>query len=215
MSQAHLRDPQSSISVTFERTADAISSQTVTVRELLALIGEQALLLFVTFMAIPFLLPVAIPGTSTVFGALILLVGFGVLLNRIPWLPDRLLDHALGTRYVVPALRAGANLARRFEKLIRPRWLGLTEGATGNRVNGLVLIWAALLLMVPLPLVPFTNTLPAIGIVLLAVGMAERDGLLIVLGYLATAIATVYIGGLLFAIYYLGLNAAELLQRWF
>ena len=64
-------------------------------------------------------------------------------------------------------------------------------------------IWAGgisllLTLMARLPLVPFANTLPAIGVILLALGMAERDGVVILLGYAATLLAAVFVWGLLY-----------------
>jgi hypothetical protein len=41
----------------------------------------------------------------------------------------------------------------------------------------------ALLLLLPLP-IPFTNVLPALPIVLITLGMMERDGAFIAAGYL-------------------------------
>jgi hypothetical protein len=106
-------------------------------------------------------------------------------------------------------LRKSANISRRFEHLIRPRLLQLTHGATLNRFNGLALVFAALLLMAPLPLIPLTNTLPAVAILLLAAGMAERDGVLVLAGYAATLISTAYVGLLLYAVYWAGAEATE------
>ena len=88
--------------------------------------------------------------------------------------------------------------AGRFEHLVRPRLLGLTSTALANSVNGVVLVVAVLVLMAPLPLVPFANTAPAIGIILLCIGMAERDGVVILLGHLVTLLATVFVGTLLY-----------------
>ncbi|MCZ8130081.1 MAG: exopolysaccharide biosynthesis protein [Steroidobacteraceae bacterium] len=190
--------------MTFDGAADALPSPEVSIRQLLELIGEQGLLLFCVFLAVPFLLPVSIPGTSTVFGLLLLLVGAGVTANRVPWLPNGLLSRRLNSAHVATVLRKSAAASRRFEKLIRPRLLALTHGATLNRINGLMLVLVALLLMAPLPLFPFTNTAPAIAIVLLAVGMAERDGVIVIAGYVATAVATAYIGLLLYGVFWAG-----------
>ena len=66
-------------------------------RDLLELIGEQGMLLVCVFLTLPFLLPVSIPGVSTVFGLAIILIGVGVTLNRVPWLPRRILDRPLST----------------------------------------------------------------------------------------------------------------------
>lgn len=56
---------------------------------------------------------------------------------------------------------------------------------------------AVLVLMAPLPLVPFANILPAVAIILLCLGMAERDGALILLGHLVATLSTAYVGLLL------------------
>jgi hypothetical protein len=209
---AHLHSPETSLSTAFERAAGELRGQTVTVRELLELIGEQGLLLFCAFLAIPFLLPVAIPGTSTVFGLLMVLIGFGVATDSLPLVPERLLDHALSSQHVVPALQRGAAAFRRFETLIRPRALVMTGGPVANFVNGCVIVIAALVLMLPLPLVPFTNTIPALAVVLLSIGMVERDGIVIVLGYLATVAAALYCGTIFWAAWSAGSGAAEWLR---
>lgn len=211
MTTARLHNPSESLSATFERTAAEIRDHTVTVRGLMAAIGEQGLLIVCVFLSIPFLFPVAIPGTSTVFGLLIGLIGFGVMANRLPWLPARLLDHPLQSKHVTPVLTKGAEWARRFERLIRPRWLLLTHGPTVNRFNGLMLIVAAASLLAPLPMIPFSNTIPALGIALLALGMVERDGGLILVGYLASVLGAVYVGGILWAAWQAGSGLAGLL----
>jgi len=46
---------------------------------------------------------------------------------------------------------------------VRPRLLAFTATPAANSVNGIVLVIAVLVLMAPLPLVPFANTLPAIA----------------------------------------------------
>lgn len=212
MTTARLHSPETSLSTAFERAAGELRSQTVTVRELLELIGEQGLLLFCAFLAIPFLLPVAIPGTSTVFGLLMVLIGFGVATDSLPLVPKRLLDHALSSQHVVPALHKGAAAFRRFETLIRPRALAMTGGRVANFVNGCVIVLAALVLMLPLPLVPFTNTIPALAVVLLSIGMVERDGVVIGLGYLATVAAALYCGTIFWAAWSAGNGAAEWLR---
>jgi hypothetical protein len=121
-----------------------------------------------------------------------------VVLNRVPWLPDRLIDHALPSETVQHVLERAARAADRFEHLVRPRLLALTGTAFANSVNGVVLVLAVLVLMAPLPLVPFANTAPAIGIILLCIGMAERDGMVILLGHLVTLLAAVFVGTLLY-----------------
>src|SRR5690606_38335728 len=149
---------------TLEKTARAIGGKTVTLREIMALAGEQGLLLLCAVLTIPFLLPVSIPGVSTVFGLAIILISIGITTNRAPWLPRQIMDRPIDAENLVPTLRRGARLVARIETVIRPRLTALTGSAAINRFNGLMLVLGGVLLMFPLGLVPFSNTLPAFAI---------------------------------------------------
>ncbi|WP_425314284.1 exopolysaccharide biosynthesis protein [Staphylococcus aureus] len=54
-----------------------------------------------------------------------LLIGIAVILGRLPWLPERVLDHALPSDTVQKVLHRGAESAQRFEHLVKPRLLAL------------------------------------------------------------------------------------------
>lgn len=202
-----LHNPETSLSAALESTLDALPVDGHTsLRHLLEQIGEQGLLLFVVILCIPFLFPVGPPGISTAFGLVILLIGWGVARNRVPWLPDRLLDRPLAAASVRPVLAKGRDVCRRLERVVRPRWLQVTAGERVNILHGSALVFAALVLMAPLPFVPFSNTLPGGAILLLALGMAERDGLLVIAGYGVLLFATLYVGGMLSGIVWAALR---------
>jgi hypothetical protein len=155
---------------------------------------------------------------STVLGLPMLLIGFSVMVSRVPWLPERLLNRSLPAPTVRSVLGRVRGWAERFEHLVRPRLLGLTGGRVVNFVNGGLVIVAVLLLMAPIPLVPFINSLPAFAIILLCFGMAERDGVVILLGYLMTLVSAVYVGGLVLLDFYAGMRheeAFEAIRLWF
>jgi hypothetical protein len=197
MTAVQFRNPEVRLSEALEATRIAVTGHKVTLRELLGLVGEQGLLVFCAILAMPFLLPVTLPFMSTALGAPMMLIGAAVVLNRVPWLPERLLDHALPSNTVQHVLERASHVAARFEHLVRPRLLALTASAAANSMHGVVLVIAVLVLMAPLPLVPFANTAPAIGIILLCLGMAERDGVVILLGHTVTLLATIFVGTLL------------------
>jgi len=132
-----------------------------------------------------------------------------VILGRLPWLPDRLLDHALPSAAVQHVLERARRTAERFEHLVRPRLLPLTGSPLVNSVHGVTLVVVVLLLMAPLPLVPFANTLPAIAIILICLGIAERDGALLIGGYVVSLVSTVYIGALLWLVVHAGMNVED------
>lgn len=218
MTAIRFHDPEVRISATLAEAQASVRDPMVTLRELLALLGEQGLLVFCGVLAAPFLLPVTLPMMSTVLGAPMLLIGFAVMMSRVPWLPARLLDHRMPTATVRQVLLKVRGWALRFEHLVRPRLLGLSGSATINVVNGGLIILDVLLLMAPLPLVPFVNTVPALAIILLCFGMAERDGLVITLGYFVSLVSLAYVGGLMLLVLYAGMRheaALEMLKSWF
>jgi len=211
-------DPEVRISVVLANALAGVRDPVVTLRELLGMLGEQGLLVFCGVLSAPFLLPITVPAMSTVLGAPMLLIAFAVMLSRVPWLPARLLDRELKSATVRTVLARVRRWAMRVEHLVRPRLLLLSGSPAINFVNGGLLMLAVGLLMAPLPLVPFANTVPAIAILLMCFGMAERDGAVIALGWLATLVSLAYIGGLLVLVFYVGLNhdkAFDLVRGWF
>jgi hypothetical protein len=169
----------------------SMPAEGLTLRELLERLGEHGLLILCMILSLPFLLPVSIPGTSLPFGMVIALSGMGVLTARTPWLPDRLMNRRLAATSLAPVLTRGASLFTRLEWWVHPRLWPLTHGPTIGRFNGVLLMLSGLLLMVPLPL-PFANALPAYGALCLAAGSLERDGALVLAGYVMVFLTIVY-----------------------
>lgn len=185
----------SSLSETLNTIAAGIPANTaISLRDLLSMIGEEGLLLFCMFLTVPFMVPVQIPGVSTVFGLVIVLIGISVTLNRIPWLPSRLMERTIQAEHLVPALKKAGELFARIDRFIRPRILPLTHGATLNRLNGFMVFLGGILLMFPLAIIPFSNMLPALAILFLAAGILQRDGIFILLGYLFIILTIIYFG---------------------
>jgi hypothetical protein len=204
-------DPNKSFVDVLRDSVATIQGDYMTLGELIEKIGEQGLLIFCMVLTLPFLFPVSIPGVSTVFGLAILLVGISVTANRVLWLPARLKSRQIATERLIPVLKRGADVLTRFQRFVRPRLSILTQTAAINRLNGLVLVLAAMLLMVPFGLVPFSNTLPAIAILFLAIGMLQRDGVFILLGYIFVVLTVVYFGALFAAAILAGQGVMSLL----
>lgn len=196
---ARFRDTQQGIAATLNEVAASLPPESVTIRDLLTLIGEQGLLFFCIILTVPFLTPLPIPGVSTVFGALIMLIALGVIANRLPWLPRQLLDRPINTTQLSPILTRGASLFGGIERFIRPRLLALSNAGGLNRLNGVLLFIAGFLLIIPIPFIPLSNMIPGYAILFLATGMLQRDGVFILLGYLLVIITVIYFGALFIA----------------
>jgi len=161
--------------------------------ELLDIFGEDGLLLLALLLTLVFLIPVSIPGVSTVFGAAILLIGVSRLRRKPLWLPDRLRRKGLPSARLRPALSAGLKWVQRMERISRPQRLSwLVRGRVVEMVNNLAFIAAALLLMAPFGFVPFSNTFPGVALLAYAIGFVQRDGGAVLLGHLANLGTVVY-----------------------
>lgn len=170
----------------------------LTLGELLDVFGDEGLLLLTVLLTLVFLIPVSIPGVSTIFGAAILLVGISRLIGRPLWLPARIRARPLPADRLRPGLEHGMAWVRRLERVSRPHRLNaLTDGRAASLLNNVAFILAALLLMAPFGFVPFSNTLPAIALLLYAIGMIQRDGGAILLGHVANTGTVLYFGALI------------------
>lgn len=174
-----------------------LSGDVVTLREILNVIGREGMLVFCIFLTLPFMVPVSIPGVSTVFGMVIGLVGVGIMTHRPPWLPDRLIRKKFPVDRLRLALENGTGWIHRLGRISRPSIPVLTHGIGMARVNGLMLIAGAMLLMAPFGLIPFSNTLPGLAILFLAMGVLQRDGRSVLLGYMTLVLTVLYFSFLL------------------
>lgn len=179
-------------------------------RDLLAPLGADASLLAAALLAIPFLSPLSLGVITTPASLLIALLGWHLLRDREGTrLPDRLLDVRL-PQAAHRAMHSAVRIAHRWmHRLSRPRLTHLVEGGRGRVLCGGGVVAGALLLAVPIPLLPLTNTFPALGILLFALGRLERDGLLVVLGSVSLLLSIAIFGALGVAVAFLGWESLQ------
>ena len=192
---------------------DNLPPNQVTLMEIRDLIGQDGLLILTAFLTLVFMVPVSIPGVSTVFGFAILLVGISRLFDRNLWLPQRLASRKLSSEGIRSALTKGSKWLDRLDRVSRPhRMKWLVDGWMMTTVNNGALILGAVLLMAPFGLIPFSNTLPGLALLFLAIGLLQRDGLCMLLGHLLNFFTMIY-----FAVLILGGGVAikEIFQRLF
>jgi len=197
-------DTTESLSAVLQRLIGNLSGKTITLRELMEAIGEQGLLLMCAIACLPFLIPVSIPGVSTVFGAAIVMISLAITLNRLPWLPKRILDKQMETARLVPALQKGVSIVSKLDRYMRPRLPAFTTGTVMARINGIAIMTAGILLMMPLGFVPFSNTLPGVAILLFSAGMIQRDGATVLGGYLFLVLTMIYFAALGYGAFWAG-----------
>src|ERR1700746_3714821 len=182
---------QSHLSTDLETLHARVKDKALTLAELKQALKGRGSAMLLILLALPFCF-VAIPGLSTPFGMAICLIGVCLAIEREPWLPRFIMQRRLSTARSDQLLTAAIKVARQLEKFVRPRFAFLHAGPGMLRLIGLGIIIAGLGLMLPLPN-PFSNSMPAWAVVLLAIGMMEKGGLCVLLGHLSAIVAWVFI----------------------
>ena len=190
-----------------------ITRDEVTLKDFLELIGKSGGLITCMVLAVPFLIPISIPGTGIVAGLVIFVISTSLMFDKRYLIPNRLMDYKMSKNNLIKILDATFRLLTHLEKYIKPRLLIMTRKSIMRKINSFLMIFSAILFMTPLP-IPLTDTLPALCVFFLAAGALECDGYLILAGYAAIIITTIYFGsvillgyaGLSVGLSYLGLS---------
>ncbi|MEM1341462.1 MAG: exopolysaccharide biosynthesis protein [Pseudomonadota bacterium] len=197
--------PQAELSISerLSQLADDAHAESVPLTWILAQLNERAFGLFLLILALPCCIPF-LYGVPQVVALPLMFISAQMLIGRAtPWLPER-----LGAREVAKtslenlATRAGPWL-RRIEAVSHPRLAWLTRPPL-DRAMGLALVLFSASILVPLP---GTNTVPGFAVVVVAMGLLQRDGILVILGAL---LGTAWIASLIFA----GATLISLIRGW-
>jgi hypothetical protein len=154
----------------------------LSIEEILSILEGKGRLILLILLSFPFCLPIHIPGFSTPFGLVIAFIGLRMAFSKRVWLPNALLDKNIPGRTVREIARKILHFVEKLRVFIRPRlgWIFRYRGQTV--LNGLLIFVLAVLLALPLP-IPFTNLSVALPVFLISIGLLERDGLTLLIGY--------------------------------
>jgi hypothetical protein len=183
---------QPRLSTDLETLHARVKDKALTLAELKQALKGRGSAILLILLALPFCF-IAIPGLSMPFGIAICLIGACLVIGREPWLPHFIMHRRLSTARSAQLLTGAIKVTRQLEKFVRPRLTFLHAGPGMLRLIGLGIVIASLGLMLPLP-IPFSNSIPAWAVVLLAIGMMEKDGLCVLLGHLTAMGTWVFIG---------------------
>jgi hypothetical protein len=169
-----------------------------TLGSLIDLFGEKSFaIVFVLLLGVP-ALPLPTGGVTHVFEVIAMLVALQLIVGRDQiWLPQRWCRLELAGDNQRRFIAALMKMIRRLERFSRPRLRFLFGHRLSNSVFGLLVIAGSLAAFVA---PPFTglDTLPALGIVLLSLGVLLEDIVVVVLGLIvgvAGVVLEVVLGG--------------------
>ena len=177
---------------------ERLATQPLTIADIIAETSERGFCLLIALLVLPFLFPVP-PGLTGPLGSGCLLLAMQMAMGRrSPWLPKKIARFQFPRWFVLRLLQNLKKVTRVLEKIARPRLLKLAESPQIWRLNGSCIAWLTVLLILPLP---FTNPIPTVGILLLAVATLEADGLLMCISYVLTALITLFFGFIVYALW--------------
>jgi hypothetical protein len=169
------------------RALETHSGDDITLGDFLDPLGERAFGFLILILALPNFIPVPI-GVGGVMGILVVFVGLQMLLGfDHPWLPGVLWRRRLKRGSLDRFTRRLTPVLRWLERLCRPRWEALTRYPT-HRISGFLLVLIGIALALP---IPFTNYVFGVLLVSYAVALIERDGIALVVAWIASAAAAI------------------------
>lgn len=180
-------EPRGIASAALARLAETARSRGgLTIGDALASAGEASFGFVMLMLALPALIPIPGPfgmvfGSALAIVALQFAVGGGSL-----WLPPILRNREVSASAFAALQRHADPIVRRIERIIRPGRLKALTGPALPYVLALPVFALAIAIALP---IPFGNILPVTAVCVIAIGLIERDGLMVLLGISLTLLA--------------------------
>jgi len=160
--------------------------ENINIRDLSAQLGDRGFGLMLLLFSLPNAIPLPIPGISTITSMPLIFFAAQLCMGRQQiWLPEWVANRRIPMSKLRPMLQKSLPKLKRLEKYFRPR---LDKITTRNfeRFAGVLILVLALLIALPIPL----GNLPlGIAMVFLSLAITERDGVMMITGWLLTLFA--------------------------
>lgn len=170
-------------------------SERVSLGELLDGIKSHARATLLILFALPNLLP-GLPGTSAVTGLPLVYLTLQMMLGRPAGLPGFIANRSLMRSSLLALLTKAEPHLTRVERVLHPRLPSLTS-AQAQRIIGTIGVALSVLVMLPIPL---GNFLPALAILIAALGLLGSDGSFILAAACIAVVAVIVLVGVYWAV---------------
>ena len=173
-------------------------------RDVVSGLGRSTFGMLLFIATLPAFIP--IPGVAgALSGPLVILVGLHLLvLLRKPWLPGFVARRGPYRSTVIRFERMASRWLGKLEHLVKPRMIAIIDHPLALIFTGLQLVLLGLLLALP---IPFTNFLFAGLLLVFALALLERDGVLMLMAWAAG-------GGAIFAFGTVSRNLIAMTWMW-
>jgi hypothetical protein len=163
-----------------KRLQSTANGMPITVQTLLDTLADRGHAVVILLLTAPFVV-LPIPGLSTIVGLVVMGVSLGVLFNSKALVPGFIRRRSIQPETLTRLVNGTTKTLGRLKRFVRPR-MGWLTGPSWHWLIGISLITANVAFALPGP--PGNNIPPALIMVLLALGLLERDGLLVLIGHI-------------------------------
>lgn len=178
--------------------SDTQGKDSHTVEELFVYLEPAEFALAGLLLSTPFLQPVPLPGLSTPLGLLLAFLGLLQIAGRGHLhLPARIRNRSVESETIQKVLVFAEKLLVPLTKLPHCRVPTQLHLLRHPRLLGVHVLFMAMLLALPLP-IPFSNTIPAWGIVFCSLTLIEGNGYFLALSYLVLLLNLFFFGTLVY-----------------
>ena len=169
------------ISVLVRRVIDSIGDQeNIRIGHILHIFGVRGFAFFLLMLSLLNIVIFMVPMISLLFGLpMILLSAQMVVGSRVPACPHFIRQATVPKNALVRGIDLSIRGLQYIERYIKPRLCFLSHPSL-TRIHGLIALVLAIMVSIPIPLF---NVPPSIALAILAIGLLQRDGVLISIAY--------------------------------
>ena len=176
-------------SETLKRIGQKSKNGKTRIAELMEDFHENGILLAIIFFALPVAIPLPYPpGFTTIMGVPLMILSIQMLMGgKKVKLPNKVNEYKIKNSTLKTISDKIVPMIESVEKYVKPRY-AFARSVYCEQFVGFISFIAAVSVALPLP---FTNAIPALGMTVMALGLLNRDGLVIIFGFIITIIGLI------------------------
>ncbi len=152
----------------------------ITFGEIMSLLEDQGLMLLIAIIAFPMAIPIPTPpGFTTLFGVPLCILTFQIFRkdNKV-WLPKFISEKKIKTETFVNFANKAEPFFNKIAKYLKPRY-EVVMNDTFEKIMAVIAFLCSVSVALP---ILFGNAIPCAAVLIMALGMLYRDGLVVIIG---------------------------------
>ena len=178
--------PQVLISDVLKKLVQKMPDSKTSISELIEDFQENGILLIMIFLALPIACPIPTPpGLSTILAIPIIIWSIQLIFgSKKVRFPQKISNYRVKNSTLITVATKILPVVVAIEKYVKPR-MGFARSTYCERIIGVFCFISSIAASIPLP---FTKGIPAFGIIVMVLGLLNRDGVAMIVGVIIAMI---------------------------